>query len=124
MVIIGQDPYHGPGQAHGLCFSVQKGIAVPPSLRNMIQELKVELILYIYNQSLLCGCNSYYDMICLLLRQFLFYYVFHFSLVSMISKFLSHHHYFSILSYRMTQQSIYLPLLHMAILNRGLGKEY
>ena len=31
-VILGQDPYHGPGQAHGLCFSVQKGVAVPPSL--------------------------------------------------------------------------------------------
>ena len=35
VVILGQDPYHGPGQAHGLCFSVQPGIAVPPSLRNM-----------------------------------------------------------------------------------------
>ena len=41
VVIVGQDPYHGPGQAHGLCFSVGKGVAVPPSLRNMIQELKV-----------------------------------------------------------------------------------
>ena len=34
VVIIGQDPYHGPGQAHGLCFSVAKGVAIPPSLRN------------------------------------------------------------------------------------------
>jgi uracil-DNA glycosylase len=41
VVIIGQDPYHGQGQAHGLCFSVQKGVQIPPSLRNMIQELKV-----------------------------------------------------------------------------------
>ena len=39
VVIVGQDPYHGPGQAHGLCFSVQKGVAVPPSLRNMYKEL-------------------------------------------------------------------------------------
>ncbi len=38
-VMIGQDPYHGPGQAHGLCFSVKKGIAVPPSLKNMYKEL-------------------------------------------------------------------------------------
>eukprot|EP00596_Hydrurales_sp_CCMP1899_P001240 CAMPEP_0119034974 /NCGR_PEP_ID=MMETSP1177-20130426/1972_1 /TAXON_ID=2985 /ORGANISM="Ochromonas sp, Strain CCMP1899" /LENGTH=302 /DNA_ID=CAMNT_0006992819 /DNA_START=80 /DNA_END=988 /DNA_ORIENTATION=+ len=40
VVIIGQDPYHGEGQAHGLCFSVQKGVPTPPSLKNMIQELK------------------------------------------------------------------------------------
>ena len=39
VVVLGQDPYHGPGQAHGLCFSVQKGVAVPPSLRNMYKEL-------------------------------------------------------------------------------------
>ncbi|MDE0842067.1 MAG: uracil-DNA glycosylase [Porticoccaceae bacterium] len=39
VVIIGQDPYHGPGQAHGLCFSVQPQIAVPPSLRNIYREL-------------------------------------------------------------------------------------
>jgi len=39
VVIVGQDPYHGPKQAHGLCFSVQKGVAIPPSLRNMYQEL-------------------------------------------------------------------------------------
>ena len=38
-VIIGQDPYHGPNQAHGLAFSVQKGVAVPPSLRNIYKEL-------------------------------------------------------------------------------------
>jgi uracil-DNA glycosylase len=39
VVIIGQDPYHGPGQAHGLCFSVPKGIAQPPSLRNIFREI-------------------------------------------------------------------------------------
>lgn len=42
-VLIGQDPYHGPGQAHGLCFSVQKGVTVPPSLVNMYKELKADL---------------------------------------------------------------------------------
>ena len=41
-VIIGQDPYHGPGQAHGLCFSVQKPVPPPPSLVNIFQELKEE----------------------------------------------------------------------------------
>ncbi|KYQ90077.1 uracil glycosylase [Tieghemostelium lacteum] len=40
VVIVGQDPYHGPGQAHGLCFSVKKGISPPPSLINMYKELK------------------------------------------------------------------------------------
>lgn len=40
VVIIGQDPYHGEGQAHGLCFSVQKGIKPPPSLVNIFKELK------------------------------------------------------------------------------------
>ena len=39
VVILGQDPYHGPGQAHGLCFSVRKGVAVPPSLKNIFKEL-------------------------------------------------------------------------------------
>ncbi|PCH42324.1 uracil-DNA glycosylase [Wolfiporia cocos MD-104 SS10] len=42
VVIIGQDPYHGPGQAHGLCFSVPPGVAVPPSLRNIYLEIKAE----------------------------------------------------------------------------------
>ncbi|MHC6202989.1 uracil-DNA glycosylase [Breznakiellaceae bacterium SP9] len=41
-VILGQDPYHGPGQAHGLCFSVQKGLTKPPSLVNIFKELNVE----------------------------------------------------------------------------------
>ena len=39
-VILGQDPYHGPGQAHGLCFSVNDGVGFPPSLRNIFLELK------------------------------------------------------------------------------------
>ncbi len=42
-VIIGQDPYHGPNQAHGLCFSVQKGIDKPPSLNNIFKELESDL---------------------------------------------------------------------------------
>ncbi|MGG3448966.1 MULTISPECIES: uracil-DNA glycosylase [Bacillaceae] len=43
VVILGQDPYHGPGQAHGLSFSVQPGIAPPPSLKNMYKELNADL---------------------------------------------------------------------------------
>jgi uracil-DNA glycosylase len=39
VVIVGQDPYHGPTQAHGLCFSVRKGVRTPPSLRNIYKEL-------------------------------------------------------------------------------------
>ena len=42
VVILGQDPYHGPGQAHGLCFSVQDGVAPPPSLLNIYKELEAE----------------------------------------------------------------------------------
>ncbi len=42
-VILGQDPYHGPGQAHGLCFSVQPGVEPPPSLKNIYKELQTEL---------------------------------------------------------------------------------
>lgn len=43
VVIIGQDPYHGPGQAHGLCFSVPEGIRKPPSLQNIFKELESDL---------------------------------------------------------------------------------
>ena len=43
VVIIGQDPYHGPGQAHGLAFSVRSGISLPPSLVNIITEVSVDL---------------------------------------------------------------------------------
>jgi uracil-DNA glycosylase len=42
-VIIGQDPYHGPGQAHGLCFSVREGIEFPPSLINIFKEIEEDL---------------------------------------------------------------------------------
>ena len=42
-VILGQDPYHGPGQAHGLSFSVQDGISLPPSLQNIYKELQSDL---------------------------------------------------------------------------------
>lgn len=43
VVILGQDPYHGPGQAHGLCFSVRRGIPPPPSLVNIFKELQTDL---------------------------------------------------------------------------------
>ncbi|WP_299582516.1 uracil-DNA glycosylase [uncultured Sunxiuqinia sp.] len=43
VVILGQDPYHGPGQAHGLCFSVNDGIRFPPSLRNIFKELQQDV---------------------------------------------------------------------------------
>ncbi len=43
VVILGQDPYHGEGQAHGLCFSVQPGVPKPPSLENIFKELEDDL---------------------------------------------------------------------------------
>ena len=43
VVIIGQDPYHGVGEANGLCFSVNDGIAIPPSLRNIFKEINADL---------------------------------------------------------------------------------
>ena len=43
VVILGQDPYHGPGQAHGLCFSVLPGVPVPPSLLNIYKEINADL---------------------------------------------------------------------------------
>ena len=43
VVILGQDPYHEPGQAHGMCFSVQKGVKIPPSLVNIYKELEADL---------------------------------------------------------------------------------
>ncbi len=51
-VILGQDPYHGPGQAHGLSFSVRPGVAIPPSLMNIYRELNNDLGCYIPNH----GC--------------------------------------------------------------------
>lgn len=49
VVIIGQDPYHGAGQAHGLSFSVKPGVAIPPSLLNIYKELQSDLDCYIPN---------------------------------------------------------------------------
>ena len=49
VMILGQDPYHGPGQAHGLCFSVRRGVRVPPSLMNIHKELHADLDLPIPN---------------------------------------------------------------------------
>lgn len=43
VVILGQDPYHGPGQAHGLCFSVRPGVPAPPSLQNIFKELRTDV---------------------------------------------------------------------------------
>ena len=43
VVILGQDPYHEPGQAHGLCFSVNKGVTIPPSLVNIYKEIENDL---------------------------------------------------------------------------------
>ncbi len=43
VVLLGQDPYHGFGQAHGLCFSVQKGVKLPPSLKNIYKEMEADL---------------------------------------------------------------------------------
>lgn len=53
VVILGQDPYHGEGQAHGLCFSVQPGIDAPPSLVNIYKELQDDLGCYIPNNGYL-----------------------------------------------------------------------
>jgi uracil-DNA glycosylase len=56
VVILGQDPYHGPGQAHGLCFSVLPGVKVPPSLANVYKELEADLGLTIPDQ----GCLTHW----------------------------------------------------------------
>lgn len=49
VVIIGQDPYHGAGQAHGLCFSVKKGVPAPPSLQNIFKEMQADVGITIPN---------------------------------------------------------------------------
>ncbi|MBR4555411.1 MAG: uracil-DNA glycosylase [Ruminococcus sp.] len=54
-VILGQDPYHGPGQAHGLCFSVRQGVEPPPSLKNIFAELNSDLGLPIPGSGELTG---------------------------------------------------------------------
>ncbi len=53
VVILGQDPYHNDGQAHGLCFSVRKGVEIPPSLENIYQELHDDCGCYIPNNGFL-----------------------------------------------------------------------
>lgn len=53
VVIIGQDPYHGPGQAHGLSFSVKPGVKIPPSLQNIYKELQSDVGCYIPNHGYL-----------------------------------------------------------------------
>lgn len=53
VVIIGQDPYHQKNQAHGMCFSVQKGVRIPASLRNIYKELNTDLGCYIPNNGYL-----------------------------------------------------------------------
>lgn len=55
VVIVGQDPYHGPGQAHGLSFSVPAGVVVPPSLRNIFKELHNDIGMTIPNNGTLSG---------------------------------------------------------------------
>jgi len=55
VVILGQDPYHGPRQAHGLCFSVQRGVATPPSLANIFKELQADVGLPIPSHGNLAG---------------------------------------------------------------------
>ena len=54
-VILGQDPYHGPGQAHGLAFSVQKGVPVPPSLQNIYKEMAQDIGFKIPHHGCLTG---------------------------------------------------------------------
>jgi len=53
VVILGQDPYHGPNQAHGLAFSVKPGVRIPPSLLNMYKELRTDMGCYIPNNGYL-----------------------------------------------------------------------
>lgn len=65
VLILGQDPYHGAGQAHGLSFSVKPGTSTPPSLRNMYKELKTDLNCFIPNNGFL---NSWADQGVLLLN--------------------------------------------------------
>ena len=57
VVILGQDPYHEPGQAHGLCFSVRPGVEIPPSLENIFRELQDDLGLPVENVSISPGTD-------------------------------------------------------------------
>jgi uracil-DNA glycosylase len=56
VVVLGQDPYHGPNQAHGLCFSVLPGVAIPPSLANIYKELESDLGIAVANH----GCLNHW----------------------------------------------------------------
>lgn len=68
VVILGQDPYHGPGQAHGLCFSVMPGVVPPPSLKNIFKEIHADLGITPANH----GClNSWAEQGVLLLNSVL-----------------------------------------------------
>ncbi len=58
VVILGQDPYHGPGQAHGLCFSVPEGVDLPPSLKNIYKEIENDLGIKKGKQGNLCNWAS------------------------------------------------------------------
>lgn len=51
VVILGQDPYHGPGQANGLCFAVGEGVTLPPSLQNIYKELEIDLGVVVENKT-------------------------------------------------------------------------
>ena len=66
VVIIGQDPYHGENEAHGLAFSVKKGVRIPPSLRNIFKELKCQFETYLaitihYTSTYLYQVSNFYD---------------------------------------------------------------
>ena len=58
VVIVGQDPYHGPNQAHGLSFSVPEGVKAPPSLKNILKELASDLNVEVQSSGSLEGCND------------------------------------------------------------------
>ena len=61
VVILGQDPYHGLGEAHGLSFSVKDGVKIPPSLRNIFKELKSDLEIHLKVEALLGEKNKMFQ---------------------------------------------------------------
>jgi len=63
VVILGQDPYHQPFQAHGLCFSVNNGVKIPPSLVNIYKEIKSDLGCFIPNHGNLTKCATHGDLL-------------------------------------------------------------
>ena len=58
VVILGQDPYHGEGQAHGLCFSVRPGVKIPPSLQNIYKEINADQGVLLLNSVLSVECGN------------------------------------------------------------------